>query len=120
MDTAEEKLLERFRRLPPEQRQTLQDLAAWLVDRYGTRTQTVPDTPLDIPRPAEESVVAAIRRLSQTYPMLNRDELLHRTSSYMTRHVMQGEDRVAIIDELEVYFRECYQRHAGPPDDDGV
>ena len=66
--------------------------------------------PLDIPRPESESVIAAIRRLTETFPMLDKDSLLNETSALMTAHVMQGRTAVEVIDELEVIFRRHYQR----------
>lgn len=66
--------------------------------------------PADIPRPESESVVAAIRRLSQTFPMLDKEALLHETSALMTAHLMQGRGAVEVIDELEIVFRRHYER----------
>ena len=46
-------------------------------------------------------MIAAIRRLSQTFHMLNKDELLHETSALMTAHVMHGKPAGQVIDELD-------------------
>jgi hypothetical protein len=69
-----------------------------------------PPRPEAIPRPDTETVVAAIRRLTATYPMLERDRLLHETSELMTGHVMQGRPATEVIDELEIVFRRHYER----------
>ena len=53
----------------------------------------------------------AIKRLSATYYMLERERLLDQTSSLMMAHVLQGRDAVSVIDELEVIFSEHYQRY---------
>lgn len=119
MKKSEKALIESYRRLPREQQQALVDYVEWLTTRYATVSEepaTTPDKPLDIPRPEEESVVKAIRRLSNTYPMLDTSEMLTKTSSFMTRHVMEGQDGGAIIDEMEDYFRECYEKQAGDAD----
>lgn len=106
-----------YQQLPSDQQQALSNYAEWLVSRYGKTNEIVVATePLDIPRPAQESVVKAIRRLSETYPMLNTSEMLTKTSSFMTRHVMEGQDSAEIIDEMEVYFRECYETQVGDAD----
>jgi hypothetical protein len=54
-------------------------------------------------------VVAAIRRLSRTYPMLGGEELLSDASALMSRHVLQGHPATAVIDELETLFRERFE-----------
>lgn len=111
MKKKEQRLLKSFQQLPAEQQQALSDYAEWLVSRYGqTDEAVVPAEPLDIPRPAEESVVRAIRRLTETYPMLDTSDMLTKTSSFMTRHVLEGQDSIEIIDEMEAYFRECYEK----------
>lgn len=69
--------------------------------------------PRDIPRPDKESVVAAMRRLSKTYFMLNKDELLHKASDLMSAHIMHGKSAVIVIDELEVLFAESYTQQFG-------
>ena len=64
--------------------------------------------PQVIPRPENESVVAAIKRLTATYPMLDKPQLLNETSALMTKHVMQGVGVVEVIDELEDLFLRFY------------
>jgi hypothetical protein len=70
-----------------------------------------PAEPKSIPRPETESVVAAIKRLSETYPMLDRSLLLTDTSSLMTAHLMKGREAPDVIDELEELFARHYQEH---------
>lgn len=69
----------------------------------------IPD-PDDIPRPDDERVVAAVKRLSKTYFMLDKKQMLSATSELVTQHVLQGRDAVEVIDELEGLFREQYQQ----------
>ena len=112
MKPAEKKLLKLYSSLTPEQQVTLVQFAEFLLEKglvdYSA-AEPIPE-PEIIERPNEESVVAAIKRLTASYPMLDRDKLFHETSSLMTRHVMQGEDATWIIDEMEVLFQKKYQQ----------
>jgi hypothetical protein len=101
------KLLQYYRELPDEVAQQLLEYAEFLAQRYRTEVKEVP-LPEDIARPENESVVVAVKRLSATYPMLDKDKLLNDTASLMTQHMMQGRDAVDVIDELEVIFRKEY------------
>lgn len=88
------------------------DAAERLPEQHVTpasKAETPMPELLDIPRPEQESVVKAIKRLSETYPMLDRNKLLGETSTLLTQHVVQGRDRVQVIDELEVVFRRYYE-----------
>lgn len=98
--------------LPEAQVTALLDYAEYLAARHaGPRTHT---EPLEIPRPEQESVIKAIKRLGATYPMLDRSKMLNETSVLMTQHVIHGRDAVEVIDELEVLFRRHYERQATP------
>lgn len=109
MSKLEDALLNSLRRLPQAQQQVLVDYAEFLSQRYGIEEETVPLEPLDITRPQEETVVKAIRRLAKTYPMLDSKELFEKTSSYMMRNLMHGEDSSVLIEEMEVFFQQTYQ-----------
>lgn len=78
-----------------------------------------PMKPLDIPRPETETVVAAIKRLVETFPMLERGALFNETSGLMAQHMMYSRPAPEIIDKLEVLFRQHYaafmeRRKTGP------
>lgn len=107
MKKSTKKLLEHYRELPDEVAQQLLDFAEFLALRYKIETKEI-SSPEEIPRPENESVVVAVKRLSATYPMLDKDKLLNDTASLMTQHMMQGRDAVEVIDELEVIFRKEY------------
>jgi hypothetical protein len=114
MTAEERKLLQHFRALSPEQQQSLMDFAAFLAAR--AENPPVPEPapqPVAIARPQTESVVKAIKRLTVTYPMLDRAKLLHETASYMQQHLLQGKPAVEVIDELEVVFKRHYERFKG-------
>ncbi|HFD79838.1 MAG TPA: Crp/Fnr family transcriptional regulator [Gammaproteobacteria bacterium] len=115
-------------RLSPADRATLIAFAEFLLQRHpaATAPDAVPEParpravpePEAIPRPEQERVVAAIRRLSKTYPMLNKSAMLGATSDLVMQHVMQGREAVEVIDELERIFAEQYRKlkdgDAGP------
>ena len=113
---AQQRLLKLFRALSPAAQDSLLSYAEFLVERgvADTGSPAPQAVPADIERPESESVIAAIRRLSATFHMLDRDELLHETSALMTAHVMQGKPAVEVIDELEVVFRRHYESVKSP------
>ena len=108
----EKKLLREFRKLDKQQQQSLQEFAEFLASRSNTDEHAPVEVqvPESIPRPKEESVVKAIKRLSATYPMLEKDKILNQTSSLMAQHIMQGREAVEVIDELEVIFKTHYEK----------
>lgn len=97
-----------FSSLPAAEQKTLLDFAEFLQSR-SPRVNLVPAERVDIPRPEKESVVAAIKRLNQTYPMIERQTLLNETSDLMMQHMMRGRAAVEIIDELEGLFERRFQ-----------
>ncbi len=120
----EKRLLEIARQLPAAQAEALLEFAEFLLARHGAVDRTLPEveesgvasvdpTPLDISRPADESVVKAIKRLRATYHMLDARKLLNKTSDLMTEHVVKGRDKVEVIEELEILFRTHYEEFTG-------
>lgn len=109
-------LLELFEQLDAVGRTSLLDYAAFLASRSPEPAVDEADTgfpqqPKPIPRPPNESVVKAIKRLSASYYMLERDLMLDETSSLMMAHVMQGRAATAVIDDLERLFERHYRRY---------
>lgn len=114
MSPSARKLLECFRSLSEERRAALLDFAQYLAGKEGASPRApVSAVPIDIPRPENESVIKAVRRLRETYPMLDQNKVFSEVSSQMTKHVMQGVPAVEIIDELEVIFRRHFEVHTG-------
>jgi hypothetical protein len=105
----EKKLLGLFERLGVEQQETLMAFAEFLAGR-APETGSAAGEPASIPRPANETVTMAIRRLVTTYPMLDRRKLLGEASVYMAQHALQGRNAAEVIDELEQVFARHYQR----------
>lgn len=102
-------------RLPEEQLHTLVQFAEFLLTQVPEQEADTPfPEPKSIPRPAQESVIKAMRRLSETYFMLDRGPLLNETSALMAQHVMQGRSAKEVIDELEAMFAAHYEK-ARPP-----
>jgi hypothetical protein len=102
------KLLAFYRDLPDEVAQQLLDFAEFLAARYKVEVKEI-SLPEEISRPENESVVIAIKRLSATYPMLNKDTLLNETASLVSQNLIQGRAAVEVIDELEVIFSKQYE-----------
>ena len=96
--------------LPESQAQALLDYAEFLLARYGGAPAD--DPPLrDLPRPPNESVVAAIKRLRASYPMLDATKLLNETSVLMSEHVLRGRAAADVIDALEQLFRRHFENY---------
>ncbi len=113
----EKRLLALFNQLPEAERKSLLDFAEFLAERAGPVAPAHPTEPLDIPRPEGESVVAAMKRLRQTYPMLDHSKMLHEASGLMGEHMMQGRPAPEVIDDLELMFVRYYKKHTGSSDD---
>ena len=108
MKQSEKKLLKYFRQLSRQDEQSLLSFAEFLAARSQQEVDPESLKVNKIERPAEESVIAAIKRLSTSYPMLDKDKMLTETSSLMTQHVVQGRQAKEVIDELEQLFDRYY------------
>lgn len=116
MASTERQLLELYRLLAPDAQATLLAFAEFLrqrgapaLDMARAEKVEIPE-PAPIARPERESVVAGLKRLSQTYPMLSKTEMLNATSELVARHIMLGTDPAQVIDQLEDIFREHYRK----------
>ncbi len=109
MKRDEKDLLKHFRALPPEQQETVIAFAEFLASRVAETPRELGE-PQPIPRPAEEKVVPAIKRLRLTYPMLDHSKMLHELSDHMTQHLMLGKPAAETIDEIEALFRRHFEQ----------
>ncbi len=101
-----------FRALSEPRQAALLEYAEYLASKEQAEVAAKPPSePLPIPRPAEENVVKAIQRLTETYPMLERKLVFHEASSQMTRHLIHGVKAADAIDELERIFARHYELH---------
>lgn len=106
------RLVSILRSLSEARQQALMEYAEFLAEKEGADLAAAPPSePLTIPRPEHESVVKAIQRLMQTYPMLERKQIFHEASAQMTRHLIHGVAAAEAIDELERIFARQYQQH---------
>lgn len=121
MSADESRLLELFRDLNEADRHALVRYAEFLAGQPATQPAlpatsapsepAPPEPPKPIPRPESESVIKAVKRLSETYYMLSKNELLNVTSPLVTEHVMYGKAAEEVIDQLEAVFEEHYQAY---------
>lgn len=107
-------LLKVFDRLSEDDKKSLQSYAEFLASREASEeTQNELPTEFPVPdlntSPEGESVVGAIKRLSKTYHMIDKDDLLHKASALMGAHVLQGREAKEVISELEELFDTAYQ-----------
>lgn len=98
--------------LSPPHQQSVLDFADYLLAQYPPEPgERLTLEPRIIERPAEESVIGAIKRLKQTYNMLDTDALLNQASALMGQHLLQGREAHLVIDELETLFETSYQEY---------
>jgi len=110
MNKIEKKLLNVISDLDNNDLNSVLSFAEFLLDKAKQEGRLIVVTEvLDIPRPEEERVVAAIKRLSETYPMIKKNTMLDETASLMSAHILQGRDAVEVIDELEELFQKHYK-----------
>ena len=115
MKPSSKSLAEIFEYLPEKDQTTLFEFAEFLKSRAPVPAPEIVE-PLGIPRPEEESVVGAIKRLKQNYPMLLQKELLNETSNFMMQHMMHGKPAEEVIEELEILFEAKYKLVSGKDD----
>ena len=110
----EQQLLDLFAGLDEDGQSSLLAFAEFLSTRKSAPPVVPARQPVSVPepekveRPADESIVAALKRLAKTYPMLDKSEMLGATSDLVATHVMQGTEPVQVIDQLETIFAEHY------------
>ena len=102
----ERRLVALFDALSDTGREMLLEYAEFLAGRHQRPMFSL--EPLDIPRPETETVVAAIKRLVETFPMLERDKLFNETSGLMAQHIMHSRPAPEVVGELEIIFRRHY------------
>jgi hypothetical protein len=112
MNKIELKLLNLFADLSELDQQTILSFTEFLVDKEKKEGKVVvADKPLELPRPEQERVVAAIKRLSATYPMLKKNSMLNETAALMSEHILKGRAATDIIDELQILFKTRYEQY---------
>ena len=104
-----QQLIELYESLDEPHQRSLSDFADFLYDRHGPAVKEILP-PEDIPRPAQETVVGAIKRLKLTYHMIESMTVFSSASSLMTEHMVKGRDVNEVIDEMEKLFADAYQK----------
>ena len=112
MNKEEKQLIRNYNALSEHDQKMLLDFSTFLLSRSEPNNNPEkPELPVRISRPKEESVVAAIKRLSNTFPMINKSGVLDQAAQMMTEHMLNGKDAQLVINELEVLFSEQYEKY---------
>lgn len=126
MTEQEQSLLDIYRQLSKHDAHSLlrfaeflagyEDTTAKIVDQEPVVSEATAEASDDIPqpevieRPEQEKVVDALKRLSATYPMLDKKLLLDKASELVAQHIMFGKPAKAVIDDIEKLFSEAYDK----------
>ncbi len=115
MVTKKQQLAQLFDGLDQKGRDSLLDYAQFLTSkipqRDAEREKHIKHEPRHQPRPAEESVLSAIKRLRASYYMIDTDNMINDTSSLMTQFMLHGRPAEEVIDDLETLFNDNYQKY---------
>ncbi|MCK9189542.1 hypothetical protein [Acidithiobacillus sp.] len=117
MNSRERHFLRVMRRLGSAEQEQVLTFAEFLNSRRQPAPEPTLQKPNILPAKEGETVVGAIKRLRESYAMLDAKEMLNDTSGLMSRHVMGGEAAGTVIVELEMMFERHYQRYRGAPED---
>lgn len=103
-----QELVALYESMDNERKQSLSDFADFLYAQADPVTKEILP-PEEIARPEKETVVGAIKRLKETYHMVESMAVFSAASSLMTEHMIKGRDPVEVIDEMEVLFENAYK-----------
>lgn len=109
MKSDEKKLLQTFRHLDDEDKNTLVRFAEFLSQKEQAKPKLIEEPKFIEPKEGE-TVVGALKRLSASYFMLDKAVMLNETSTIMAQHIMQGKEKAEVIEELEVLFKSHYEK----------
>ena len=107
--SAQAELIELAGVLGADDRRTLLEFARFLALR---RPRPEAATRVAVPRPRNETVVQAVKRLNASYPGLERKRLVTRVGVLLSSHMVDGRDAASVIDELEALYVDAH-REAG-------
>lgn len=115
MGQKRQRLIKLFDGMEQQQQDSLLDYAAFLLNQQEksdpTQSQQKLAPDLSNPRPEEENVVNAIKRLRASYYMLNADNLFSESSTLMAQFMLHGRDADEVIDDLQQLFEDHYQKY---------
>ena len=110
MKNIEKKLLRLYRDMSDDDQHALFRYAEFLFEKQEVNLDDeVLAEPLSIEPKENETVVGALKRLSASYPMLDKAKMLDQTSTLMSDHLMRGKAKEVVIQEFETLFAEQYQ-----------
>jgi len=102
-------LIELYEAMDDERKRSLCDFADFLYAKAEPVCKEIP-VPQDVPRPPQESVVGAVKRLKTKYHMVESMTVFSAASALMTDHMVKGRDLVEVIDEMELLFEDAYEK----------
>ncbi len=101
-------LVELYEAMDDERKRSLCDFADFLYARAEPISKEIP-APEEVPRPSQETVVGAVKRLKTKYHMVESMTVFSAASALMTDHMVKGRDVAEVIDEMELLFEDAYQ-----------
>ena len=104
-----EALIDLYESMDDERKRSLCDFADFLYAKADPVSKEIP-APEDVPRPPQETVVGAVKRLKTKYHMVESMTVFSAASALMTDHMVKGRDVVEVIDEMEVLFEAAYDK----------
>ncbi len=110
-------LIDLYEAMDDNRKKSLSDFADFLYAQAEPITKEI-QPPDDVPRPEQETVVGAIKRLKVTYHMIESMAVFSEASSLMTDHMVKGRDVVEVIDEMEILFEAAYKKLVQENSDD--
>ncbi len=102
-------LIDLYESMDDERKRSLCDFADFLYAKAEPVSKEIP-APEEVPRPQQETVVGAVKRLKIKYHMVESMSVFSAASSLMTDHMVKGRDVVEVINEMEVLFEEAYDQ----------
>ena len=102
-------LVELYEAMDDERKRSLCDFADFLYAKADPISKEIP-APEEVPRPSQETVVGAVKRLKVKYHMVESMTVFSAASTLMTDHMVKGRDVVEVIDEMEMLFEDAYQK----------
>ena len=110
-------LIDLYEAMDDNRKKSLSDFADFLYAQAEPITKEI-QPPDDVPRPEQETVVGAIKRLKVTYHMIESMAVFSEASALMTDHMVKGRDVVEVIDEMEILFEAAYKKLVQENSDD--
>ncbi len=110
-------LIDLYEAMDDNRKKSLSDFADFLYAQAAPIVKEI-QAPDDVPRPEQETVVGAIKRLKMTYHMIGSMSVFSEASALMTDHMVKGRDVVEVIDEMEILFEDAYKKLVQESNDD--